>query len=218
MQAPHAPEGLIHRLLDWVTHSGPLGPLFATLVVLALVLFVSGLLWWIAGGPVMRRLAQLLSAPVESLRPLRAGVRVAIVLGAASTLLSYFTEVDLFTLLAGGLALIATGFVALWSTLSNILCTIVILVTRPFRIGDMLSFPPDNISGQVVDLSFFFTTLRTPDGGYVNVPNTIFFQRIVVRKETSTSLDLGTQLGSKQPVPIPPPPEKEAPAAAPTAG
>ncbi len=214
MQVTHVNEGLIHRLLEWISGSGPLGPLLATLTVLAMVLVVSSLLWWVAGGPVMRRLAQLLSAPVEALRPLRAGVRVVIVLGAASTLLSHFTEVDLFTLLAGALALIATGFVALWSTLSNILCTIVILVTRPFRIGDVLSFPPDEVSGQVVDLSFFFTTLRTPDGGFVNVPNTVFFQRIVVRRETSTSLDLGTQLGNKAPVPIPPPPEGEKPPAA----
>lgn len=202
MAAELQTEGLLHHWLESIQTSGRWGPLLATLAVLTMVLVVSTILWWLASGPVMRRVAQLLAAPVESLKPLRAGARALVVFGALSTLLSYFTQVDLLTLLAGGLALIATGFVALWSTLSNILCTIVILVTRPFRIGDILTFPPDGISGQVVDLSFFFTTLRTADGGSITVPNTMFFQRIVVRNETGTSMELGEQLGSHTPAPM----------------
>jgi small-conductance mechanosensitive channel len=126
---------------------------------------------------------------------LRTGAQVILIVVALGSLVSHFTEVDLFTVLAGTAALIATGFIALWSTLSNILCTILILVTRPFRIGDEISFPPDALEGQVIDLSFFFTTLRTRDGRYISIPNTTFFQRIMVRRETTTATrDLGEQL------------------------
>jgi small-conductance mechanosensitive channel len=188
------PRGLVNRLLERIADSGPWGPLVAALVFVALVLVVASLLWWFAGGPVMRVLASRVGAPAESLRPLRTGLRLLVTLGAASSLVSHFTDVDLFTVLAGAMTLVAVGFVALWSTLANITCTILILVTRPFRIGDEVAFPPDDIEGQVVDLSFFFTTLKTKDGRFVNVPNTLFFQRIVIRRETNVSLDLGEQL------------------------
>lgn len=188
-------RGLLTRLLTSIADSGPWGPLLAELTFLAIVLVVTALLWWMAGGPVMKALARRVKAPVESLRPLRTGARWFVVFGAAGSLIGHFTALDLFTIVAGAVALIATGFVALWSTLSNILCTILILVTRPFRIGDEVSFPPDALEGQVIDLSFFFTTLKAKDGRFINVPNTTFFQRIVVRRETNAvTRDLGEQL------------------------
>lgn len=188
-------RGLLHRLLNSIAESGPWGPLLAELTFLGVVFAITLLFWWMASGPVMKAFAKRVGAPVESLRPLRTGAQVLILVVAAGSLISHFTELDLFTVIAGTFALIATGFVALWSTLSNILCTILILVTRPFRIGDEVSFPPDALEGQVIDLSFFFTTLRTKDGRFINVPNTTFFQRIVVRRETGASArDLGDQL------------------------
>jgi small-conductance mechanosensitive channel len=205
------PRGLVSRLLERIADSGPWGPLLAALTFVALVLVAAAILWWFAGGPVMRALAARVGAPAESLRPLRTGLRLLVSLGAASTLASHFTEVDLFTVLAGAATLLAVGFVALWSTLANITCTILILMTRPFRIGDEVAFPPDPIEGQVVDLSFFFTTLKTKDGRFINVPNTLFFQRIVIRRETNVALDLGEQLAKPEAAKLEAPPETVSP-------
>ncbi|MBL9037117.1 MAG: mechanosensitive ion channel, partial [Archangium sp.] len=173
---------------------------------------VAALMWWLSGIAAIRVLARRLGAPVESLKPLGTGLHVAVVLSAVGTLVSHFAAVDLATLLAGAFTLTAIGFVALWSTLSNILCTVLILMTRPFRIGDELTFPPDDIEGRVVDLSFFFTTLRTNDGRFINVPNTMFFQRILVRRESSVAVELGEQLARKEVVDLeaPPPPSPSA--------
>lgn len=215
LQTPlSVPRGMVNRLLDSIAESGPWGPLLSELTFLALVLVVSTIAWWIAGGPVMRALARWVGAPQESLRPIRTGVRVLLVLVALGTAVSHFTALDLFTIIAGTFALVATGFVALWSTLSNILCTVLILVTRPFRVGDEISFPPDALEGQVIDLSFFFTTLKTHDGRFINVPNTTFFQRIMVRRQTNVGRDLGEQLAQPYaadldaPMGAPAPPEK----------
>lgn len=198
------PRGLVNRLLTSISESGPWGPVLAELTYFALVVLAASIAWWFFGGPAIRALAKRVGAPVDTLRPLRTGVRVIVAAIALGALLGHFAEVDLFTIVAGAFALIATGFVALWSSLSNILCTFLILVTRPFRIGDEISFPPDPIEGEVIDLSFFFTTLRTTDGRFVNVPNTMFFQRIVVRRETSTSgRELGEQLAHSRPTEVP---------------
>lgn len=187
-------RGALGQWLNSIAESGPWGPTLAELAFLGVVLAVAALFWWLSGGPVMKRVARSLRAPVESLRPLRTGSRSLVVVVALSALVSHFTEINLFTVIAGAIALIATGFVALWSTLSNILCTILILLTRPFRIGDEISFPPDALEGQVIDLSFFFTTLKGSDGRLINVPNTTFFQRIMVRRETDVRRELGDQL------------------------
>lgn len=202
-------HGLVSRLLESISQSGPWGPLLAALTFTALVLVWASGLWWLVGGPAMRALAARVGAPAESLKPLRTGLRLLVTLTAASTLVGHFTDIDVVTMLAGAVTLVAVGFVALWSTLANITCTILILITRPFRIGDEVAFPPDAIEGQVVDLSFFFTTLKTRDGRFINVPNTLFFQRIVIRRETNVAIDLGEQLAkheaAKLEAPTPPP-------------
>ncbi len=192
-------RGLLHRLLGSIAESGPWGPLLAELTFVAIVLVITAFFWWLIGRLMVRALAKSVGAPPESLRPVRTGARSLIALVALGSLVNHFTELDLFTIIAGTFALVATAFVALWSTLSNILCTILILITRPFRIGDEIAFPPDELEGRVIDLSFFFTTLETRDGRFMNVPNTTFFQRIMVRRETKGGKELGEQLAAPKP-------------------
>jgi len=94
----------------------------------------------------------------------------------------------------GVLALLAIGFVAVWSVLSNTLCSLILMITRPFRIGDSLSLPPDGLEGKVVNFNMIFTTLETEEDLYLLVPNNIFFQRPVVRKVGKWRIGLADQL------------------------
>ena len=80
------------------------------------------------------------------------------------------------------LTLVAIGFVAVWSVLSNVLCSIILLAKRPFRIGDRLELPPDDIAGTVVNIDLAHTILKTDDGAELHVPNNLFFQRVVKRR------------------------------------
>ncbi|MFW6241937.1 MAG: mechanosensitive ion channel family protein, partial [Thermodesulfobacteriota bacterium] len=43
---------------------------------------------------------------------------------------------NVWTTLSAVLTLVAVGFVAVWSILSNFLCTLILLIFQPFRIGD----------------------------------------------------------------------------------
>ena len=97
---------------------------------------------------------------------------------------------SLWTMLGAVAALIAVGFVAVWSVLSNISCTVLILFFRPFEIGDELEFTdPSGLRGKVVNLNFAYTTLRDDEGRLVQVPNNLFFQRIVKRRPAKTGTD-----------------------------
>ena len=80
----------------------------------------------------------------------------------------------------------AVVFFAAWSVLSNIFCTLLIFTTRPFRLHDHVelleSGDKPGLKGQVVDINLIYTTLREEaDGQVLQVPNNLFFQRVVRR-------------------------------------
>jgi small-conductance mechanosensitive channel len=101
---------------------------------------------------------------------------------------------SVFTAVSGFLALIAIGFVAVWSVLSNTLCSLMLLIVRPFRVGDALRFPPDDMGGRVVNFNMLYTTLETEDGAHLHIPNNMFFQRPVLRRGGRQRLELDEQL------------------------
>ena len=94
----------------------------------------------------------------------------------------------------GVLALLSIGFVAVWSVLSNTLCSLILMITRPFRIGDTIAFPPDEFRGKVVNFNLLFTTMETEDGLLLQVPNNTFFQRPIMRKKGNWNIGLSDQL------------------------
>jgi len=96
----------------------------------------------------------------------------------------------LWAALSGVLALVAVGFIAVWSVLSNILCSILLIIFPPFRIGDEIEIqePTSNffVRGKVVGTNMLFTSLestngddRQTDGTILRIPNNIFFQKYV---------------------------------------
>ncbi len=88
---------------------------------------------------------------------------------------------SIFTFVTTLLAMVAIGFVAVWSILSNFLVTMVLLVWKPFNVGEEVEILPEAISGQVVDINFMYTTLRSEDGKMTAVPNSMFVQKLIRR-------------------------------------
>mgnify|MGYP001445001541 FL=1 len=83
----------------------------------------------------------------------------------------------------------AVAFFAAWSVLTNLFCSFLILITRPFRLLDHIelleSGDKQGLRGQVVDINLIYVTLleRHPGGhqSQLRVPNSQFFQRAVRR-------------------------------------
>ena len=85
---------------------------------------------------------------------------------------------------------VALGFVAAWSILSNATSALLVLILRPFRVGDnveLLDPSGEPMGGEVTDMNLMFTTMvlpraegESPDRPAVlNVPNNLFFQRVL---------------------------------------
>lgn len=76
----------------------------------------------------------------------------------------------------GGLAL-AVGL-ALQGTLSNVAAGVMILIQRPFRVGETISAGP--VLGTVSTIGLFTTEMVQPDGLYVMVPNNELWNKAIV--------------------------------------
>lgn len=97
------------------------------------------------------------------------------------------------------LAMVAIGFVAVWSVLSNTLCTVLILLFRPFAIGDELEFAGEPVRGRVRDINFLYTTLDCGDGCVMQIPNNLFFQKVLKRRHSVESVPVADHLRKSEP-------------------
>ncbi len=149
-------------------------------LAVALVLFGVGLLVAKGVRAAVRRAAELRDASPGSaavLGRIAGGVTILIsFLVAASVAFPSVSAADLFNLL--GIGGVAIGF-AFRDVLQNLLAGILILLTRPFVIGDQIR--AGSYEGTVEDVWVRATVLRTYDNQRVLIPNaTLFVDKITV--------------------------------------
>ncbi len=104
---------------------------------------------------------------------------------------------NVWSALIAVMAMVAVGFIAVWSILSNILATLLILIYKPFRIGDSIEIPSESLAGEVEDLNLMYTTLKDEEGYRIQIPNNLFFQKALRRKPGDGDVGLYEQLSKK---------------------
>ena len=102
----------------------------------------------------------------------------------------------LWTAFTGFAAVAAVAFFAVWSVLSNIFCSLLLFTTRPFRLYEMIEVLENGekpgLKGRVTDINLIYTTLQEDadeqgrPGPMLQVPNSLFFQRVVRRYRNNT--------------------------------
>ena len=105
-------------------------------------------------------------------------LRAALLVTAALLLIGVwgFSMETIWIFMSGLLGLIAIGFVAVWSLLSNIVAGVLLFFTNPFRIGERVTFVGEEMTGEVEDITLMFVTLRDGED-LLRVPNNLFFQK-----------------------------------------
>jgi len=108
---------------------------------------------------------------------------------------------SMWSIISAIVAMVAIGFVAVWSILSNLLCTLMLLIFQPFHIGDEIEIidpaMTSGITGRVRNINLMFTSLeRAKDGDIliVKIPNNLFFQKIIAVKVGHQTFGLDKQL------------------------
>jgi small-conductance mechanosensitive channel len=163
-------------------------------LVLGAQLLLIVLLAWLLQRLLARglmRLALRYQLPPELVLPLRGGIRWFI-MGSAGIMVLERVGVSatvLWTAISGFAAVAAVAFFAIWSVLSNLLCSVLILTMGSFRIGDVVeileSLDKPVVKGRVVAINMLYSTLEEAaeggTGAMVQVPNNMFFQKVVRR-------------------------------------
>ncbi len=90
---------------------------------------------------------------------------------------------NLWISLGSILGVIAIGFFAIWSILSNIVAGIIIYTINPFKISDTLVLVEKEVTGKVIDIGLIYTKLEDKEGIFT-IPNNLFFQQVVKVKKT----------------------------------
>jgi small-conductance mechanosensitive channel len=76
------------------------------------------------------------------------------------------------------------AFFAQWSILSNITSSLILFFNHPMKIGQRIRVVDKeyDISGELIDISFFFLYIKNDVGELITIPNTIVLQKTIVTK------------------------------------
>jgi small conductance mechanosensitive channel len=149
------------------------------LVAACLILIIG---WWLSMrlSRWARRALDRIHHFDPTLKPLVASlVRYTVLVAAVIAVLERFgvETTSLITLLgATGLAI----GLALQGTLSNVASGVMLLLLRPFKVGDWVTITAPNQSGTVREIGLFTTILISADQSYVSLPNASIFGSAIV--------------------------------------
>ncbi|MEI7296930.1 mechanosensitive ion channel family protein [Paraburkholderia tropica] len=178
--------------------------LWDALSALALRLCAAAVILW-AGWWISRRVGKWLSGQSgidPTLRPIVRdcalwGVRLVAIVGALSQL-GIQTASIVAVLGAAGLAI----GLALQGTLQNIAAGIMLLLLRPFKVGDYIDGGGGNVAGTVEEVNLFTTRLTKPDGICEYVPNSALWSNSIrnFSRNPTRRLDLEVEVSVRDDV------------------
>ncbi len=150
------------------------------IIVSAVILIVGVVLRGIVSASLRRKVKTQGLNPQSALlgRKIATGFILAVAALAAGVVWGVGPRAMLASL-AGIVTLVIVGFFAVWCILSNIVAGFILLVSRPFGIGDEIVVLPENIQGTVTNITSVFLVLEDNEGAKVTIPNNYIFQRIV---------------------------------------
>lgn len=112
---------------------------------------------------------------------------------------------QLLLFLASILTLLAVGFFAQWSILSNITASLILFFYHPIRIGGYIKILDKDlpIEGVVENITIFFLYIRTNEGELLSIPNILLMQKTISanrklpEKIEENDINAGVQVSSE---------------------
>jgi len=88
---------------------------------------------------------------------------------------------QLFLFLTSALTILAVGFFAQWSILSNITASLILFFNHPIHIGGYIKIVDKDlpIEGVVENITIFFLYIRTNEGELLSIPNMLVMQKTI---------------------------------------
>lgn len=136
-------------------------------LITAVAILIAG---WVIGNWISNRIQNIKHLD-ETLADFLSGLTKYLILAVAVVMMLSEFGVQTASLLAVmGAAGLAVGL-ALQGTLSNVAAGVMLLILRPFKLGDYITVSNGGIGGTVRSLGLFGTELAAADNVYIFVPN-----------------------------------------------
>jgi len=181
-------EKLYDHLYNWLINYGPrfLGGLIVLFIGLWLIKLLSK---WLHSRMQQKNVDPTLKPFLASL--LGAVLRIILVLGTVDIMGIHLT---LFTALVGAFG-VAAGL-ALSGTLQNFASGVLILLLKPFVVGDNII--AQGIEGTVTSIQIFYTLVKTFDNRTVILPNSTLSNNMIINvsREGNRRLDILYKFGN----------------------
>jgi len=165
-------QDMLNKFLEW-------GKNYLPQLVGALIIFIIG---WVLAGWINKIIKSAMirtkvdAGIVSFVNSVSKTVLRIVVLIAAASMLGLDTSVLVTAL---GAATVTVGL-ALKDSLSNIASGTLIIINKPFKVGDFIKM--EDLEGEVKKIEIFFTTLISKDGEKITIPNTNFLTKNVTNK------------------------------------
>jgi len=169
---------MMNQTSDYLIHFSELAIRYSLSIFGALLIFVIG--WMIAGFLkrwTINSLSRIKGMDQTIVRFFGGIVRYGMLIIVLVMVLGQFGVQTASILAALGAIGIAIGL-ALQGTLQNIAAGIMLLILRPFRVGETITAGP--VVGTVQEIGLFTTELQTYDGLYVSSPNALLWNTQVI--------------------------------------
>lgn len=158
----------ISRTAQWIEEMIPRLIDFILQVALAFVIIIIGMkfIGWIR--KILRKTLERREADTGLIQFLDSFTKYGLYLILAMSVLQKFGVQTASIVAAIGSAGVAVGL-ALQGSLSNIAGGVLILLLKPFKVGDYIV--QGSLEGTVTEIQLFYTTLSTPDNKKIVIPN-----------------------------------------------
>jgi len=118
---------------------------------------------------------------ISSVRLLLRWTIIALIVLASATVLGLKLP-SIWAAVSTVLAMAAIGLFAGWSLISSMLAMFIILIWRPFKVGDGIEILPDGIQGKLEHIDTMFCRIRETDGSTLVISNSQMLQKMVRRR------------------------------------
>jgi small-conductance mechanosensitive channel len=88
---------------------------------------------------------------------------------------------QLMVFITSTITLVGVGFIAQWSILANVTSSLILFFNHPMRLGQEIQILDKeyDISGTLIDISFFFLYIKMEDGEIITIPNSVVLSKII---------------------------------------
>lgn len=174
-----------HDLLSWIKPDTLLGAIvYLALFITIAILLSRGLRSAVHAA--MTREGHIDRTTISFLQQITTAMIWVIMLILYAHLIPVLRSMGTALLAGASVASVVIGLAA-QSTLGNLVAGVSITIYRPFRLGDTLQLaaPTGTEIGIVELISLGYTTLRTPDGRLIVVPNSIAASQVTINLNTT---------------------------------